>query len=452
MNKTVSFAYSLTLPSLMSLRYLLLCGWLLSGFNSRAQAALTKLGSIVVPSYGTELVVSGTTAYVFTASAGQQGVRIYDVSTPAAPRLLSTLALPNATNLSPLPPRHAVVSNGMLCVTSYHTNLTTPHFAALWTIDVRDPANPSVRSADGVVGEEDFVAASGDYFYVLPDDRNQVLVYNRTPVTGPGYSYLYPERTIDLPYSLSGIIGVSFTGTTAYVQYANGVFATLDMRNAAQPVSSPGTTPGTITAVSGTLAAGLAQPVYAGSVPSNTLRFYSLNTPLQPALLRSQAGSYGTQVAVGTQHVFTCGKTSPFVSAVPSSAEPLRGYFLASSGSAPLEAMATDTNGANALVAANNMAYVLTDTEFSIYAFPATVTATRGAATLAPLALYPNPATRTVQVIQATAGSSVAVYDLTGRICLQAKLPPSGTLDVSALSAGLYQVRTDTAVGKLTIQ
>jgi hypothetical protein len=437
----------------MCIRYFLLSSLLLaSTLTTWAQTALTKLGSVAVPGYGTELVVSGTTAYVFTASAGQQGLRVYDVSTPAAPRLLSTLALPNAINFGALPPRHAAVSGGLLCVTSYHSNVVIPNFSALWTIDVSNPASPSVRTADGVAGEEDFVATTGEYVYAVASDRNQLYVYNRTPVTGFGQPYLTIARTIDLPYSLSGIISLSFTGTTAYVQYANGVYATLDMRNAAQPVSSPGITPGTITAASGTLAAGLAQPVYAGSVPSNTLRFYSLSTPLQPSSLRSQAGKYGTQVAVGAQTVFTCGETSPFISAVPSSTEPLRGYFLASNGSAPLEAVAADTHGANALVAANNMAYVLTDTEFSIYAFPATITATRGATALAPLALYPNPASRTVQLAQATPGSSVAVYDLTGRICLQAKLPPSGTLDVSALSAGLYHVRTGTAVGKLTIQ
>jgi hypothetical protein len=345
-----------------------------------------------------------------------------------------------------------VVNDGLLCVTSYNSPLSTPHFSALWTIDVSNPASPSVRTTSGVVGEEDFVAATGEYVYVVAADRNQLYVYNRNPVISSGYTYLTQERTIDLPYSLSGIIGLSLTGTTAYVQYANGVFATLDVRNAAQPVSSPGTTPGTITSASGTLAAGLAQPVYTGSVPSNTLRFYSLSSPLQPTLMRSQAGSYGTRVAVGGQIVFTCGETSPFISAAPSSPEPLRGYFLASNGSAPLEAVAADTHGANALVTANNMAYVLTDTELSIYAFPATVTATRGVIALAPLAFYPNPASHTVQLIQGTPGSSVTVYDLTGRLCLQAKLPVNGTLDVSTLSAGLYQVHAGTAIGKLTIQ
>ncbi|MDO7886011.1 T9SS type A sorting domain-containing protein [Hymenobacter cheonanensis] len=438
----------------MRIHYFMLPSLLLLGtVAARAQAALAKLGSVTMPSYGTELVVDGTTAYVLTASAGQQGLRIYDMSTPAAPRLLSAIALPNAGNLSALPPRHAVVSNGLLCVTSYHSNLTTPHFGALWTVDVRNPASPAVRTADIVVGEEDFIAATGDYIYVVPDDRNQAYVYNRTPmVASSGYTYLAQERTIDLPYSLSGIIGLNLTGTTAYVQYANAVFATLDVRNPAQPISSPGTMPGTIRAASGTLAAGLAQSVYAGSIPSNTLRFYSLSNPLQPTLVQSRAGNYGTRLAAGTQTVFTCGETSPFISAAPSSAEPLRGYFMASSASTPLEAVAMGTQGANALVAANNMAYVLTDNELSIYAFPTIVTATRGVATLAPLTLYPNPASRTVQLSQVTSSSSVTVYDLTGRICLQAKLPASGTLDISGLPAGLYQVHTGTAIGKLTIQ
>jgi hypothetical protein len=438
----------------MSLRYLLLSAWVLSGLSAQAQTSLTKLGSIAIPNYGTELVVSGTTAYVFTASAGQQGLRIYDVGTPASPRLLGTIALPNSPSLPALPARHAVLSGSTLLVTSYPTNITTPRSEAIWTIDVRNPTSPSVSTAGLTSGNEDsFVATSGDYFYVVPDDRNQLYVYNRTPiVTSSGFAYLPVERTIDLPYSLSGVIGLSLTGTTAYVQYANAIFATLDVRNPAQPVSSAGTTPGTISAASGALAAGLAQPVYAGSVPSNTLRFYSLSTPLQPSLLRAQAGTYGTRVAVGAQSVFTSGQTSPFISAVPSSAEPLRGYFLASNGSTPLEAVATGTQGANALVAANNLAYLLTDGELSIYAFPATVTATRGAASLAPITLYPNPASRTVQFDQARPGGSVAIYDLTGRICLQATLPSSRTLDVSTLSAGLYQVRTGTAVGKLTIQ
>jgi hypothetical protein len=437
----------------MRIRYFLLSSLLLLGtLSTWAQTALTKLGSVTIPSYGTELAVSGTTAYVLTASAGQQNLLVYDVSTPAAPRLLSTTALPSAPNLGALPPRHATVSGGLLCVTSYPSNRTTPLFSALWTIDVNNPASPVVRATAGIVGTDDFVAAAGDYVYVVAAERNQLYVLNRTPIAGSNPAYLPQERTIDLPYSLSGIIGVSLAGTTAYVQYANGAFATLDVRNPAQPVSSPGTTPGTISAASGTLAAGLAQPVYAGSLPSNTLRFYSLNSPLQPSLLRSQPGTYGTRVAVGAQNVFTCGETSPFVSAAPSSTEPLRGYFLPSNGGAPLEAVATDTQGANALVASANMAYVLTDSELSIYAFPATVTATRGAAALAPLTLYPNPASHTVQLAQAAPGSSVAIYDLTGRICLETKLPLTGTLDVSALAAGLYHVRTGTSVGKLTIQ
>ncbi len=438
----------------MSLRYLLFSTWLLSGFSSQAQATLTKLSSVAVPSYGTELVVSGTTAYVLTASAGQHGLRVYDVSTPATPRLLSTLALPRALGTAALPPRHAVVNNGVLFVVSYPTNASIPATIVLWSIDVSNPASPSVRTTGGSTGgSETFVAASGNYLYVVPNNLSEVQVYNRTPYLFQNNPPLLTlERKVDLPYSLSGIIGVKTSGTAAYVQYANNAFVTLNLSDAAQPVSSPGTTPGTITAADGSLAAGLAQPVYAGSIPSNTLHFYSLSNPLQPTLIRSQAGNYGTRVAVSGQSVFTCGETSPFIAAVPSSSEPLRGYLLTANGASSVEAVATGTQGSNALVAANGMAYVLTDTELSIYAFPNTVTSTRGASTLAPLALYPNPASRTVRLAQAAPGSSVAIYDLTGRICLETRLPPSGTLDVSALSSGLYHVRTGAAVGKLTIQ
>lgn len=47
----------------MRIRYFLLSSLLLLGtFATQAQTALTKLGSVAVPSYGTELVVEGTTA------------------------------------------------------------------------------------------------------------------------------------------------------------------------------------------------------------------------------------------------------------------------------------------------------------------------------------------------------------------------------------------------------
>lgn len=438
----------------MRIRYSFLSAlFLLGSLPAWAQNTLTKLGSVTLPGYGTELVVDGTTAYVLTASAGKQGLQVYDVSMPAAPRLLSTIALPGAGPISAVPPRHAVVSDGILFVSSYPSPVSFPPSIVMWSIDVSNPASPSVRAVNSTSWSNDLlVAGRGNYLYAVPDNLNKLYVYNRTPVVySGGTPYLPQERQVDLPYSLSGVSGVSISDTTAYVQYTNSVFATLDLTDAAQPVSSPGTAPGTISATSGKLAAGLAQPGYAGSVPANTLRFYALDTPSKPTLLRSQAGSYGTRVAVGGQSVFTCGAISPFVSAVPSSSEPLRGYFLASNGATLLEAVADGTQGANALVAANNKAYVLTDTELSIYTFPSVVTATRGAATLAPLALYPNPASGTVRITQPAADGNVAIYDATGKLCLQTKLPASGTLDISTLPTGLYQVRTGHATGKLAI-
>ena len=245
---------------------------------------------------------------------------------------------------------------------------------------------------------------------------------------------------------------MSVSGNTIYVQYGNGVFATLDITNPANPVSSAGTATGTVSAASGALAAGLAQPLYAGSVPSNTLRLYSLSSPLQPAVLYTLPGSYGTQVAVGGQSVFTIGATSPYITAVASSSQPLRGYYVPTTGAAPVAAVDAISQGANALVAANNLAYVLTDASLSIYAFPATVLAAHPIASQAALSIYPNPASGTVHIPQLAPGTAITIYDIAGRICLLAALPSSGALDVSTLPAGLYQVRTGTSVHKLLIE
>lgn len=428
----------------------LIAGLLLVGtLTARAQATLTKLSNVAVPSIGTELAVSGTTAYVFTANASQQQLLIYDVSTPAAPQLTSTLTLPPAPGLPPLPFRHAVVSNGTLYASSYPTVATTPSSQTTLAIDVRNPTSPSVVGVVlSVGGNERFLAASGDYLYTVPDNNNVLAVYNRAQLSGP---YLSLLQTVNLPYSLSGILSLSRSGNTLYVQYGNGVFATVDITNPANPVSSAGTTPGVVSAAAGPLGAGLVQPLYAGSVPSNTLRLYSLSNPLQPALSYNLPGSYGTRVAVSGQGVFTVGATSPYLPAVASSSQPLRGYYVPTNGTAPVAAVDATSQGANALVAANNLAYVLTDASLSIYAFPATVLATHSAASPAALIIYPNPASGTVHLPQLTPGAAITIYDIAGRSCLLATLPASGKLNISALPAGLYQVRTGTSVSKLLI-
>lgn len=431
------------------MRPLLLAACLLGVISAQAQSSLTKLGSVTVPGYGTELLVNGTTAYVFTAVAGAQYLRVYDVSAPASPQLLSSIALTNNTNFPPLPPRHATLSNGILYAVSYPTTLYTPAGHSIWAINVTNPASPVLYASSFVTGgDEAFVAASGDYLYSAVNNAPSLSVTSRN--TYPNNT-LMPVRTVSLPYSLSGIIGLSVSGTTAYVQYANSVFATLDLTNPANPVSSPGTTAGTISATSGALAYGLAQPGYVGSLPSNTLCFYSLATPTQPSLVRTQAGTYGTRVAAGGQSVFTVGATSPYQVAAATSNEPLRGYYSPTGGAAPVAAVTTDTQGANALAVVNNVAYVLTDTELRIYAFPTTVTATRGAA-LAALPLYPNPAHSQLRLPQLAPGTPLAIYDALGRVCLETKLPVNGTLDISALPAGLYHVHTAGATSKLVVE
>ncbi|NML64344.1 T9SS type A sorting domain-containing protein [Hymenobacter sp. RP-2-7] len=434
----------------MRLRYLLFPLLLAGGLNARAQALLQKLGSISLPTIGTALAVDGTTAYVLTASAGESQLLTYDVSTPASPRQLSRLALPTA-NTPPLPFRYAVVSNHTLYVSSYPTSYTTPHSESTLALNVQNPSAPAlIGHVLSVGGDETHLAASGDYLYTVSDNGLILRVYNRT---GPIYSsYLSEVKNINLPYSLSGILSLCASGNTLYVQYGNGVFATVDITNPAAPVSSSATRVGTISAASGALAVGLAQPQYVGSVPSNTLRIYSLATLLQPALIRELPGSYGTRVALQGQFAYTVGETSPYIPAVASSREPLRAYYLPASGGAPIVATDPASQGANALVAANNLVYAVTDTDVSIYAFPATALATRAATATANLPLYPNPARGQVHLPQLAPGSPVSIFDVTGRCCLQAAVPAQGHLDISSLSAGLYHVRAGGTSSKLVVE
>lgn len=428
----------------MVTRYLLLAALLTGrGLNASAQATLTQLGSIAVPTYGTTLAVSNTTAYVLTAAAGVQHLLTYDVSNAAAPQLLSSLVL----DTGGVPARHAVVNGTMLYVSTFPRLNTYPSSPAILTIDVSNPSRPVVRSNTYLVGGTDlFLAARGNYLYAVLDQVPTLYIYEGIP---DGITL----SSMNLPYSLSGLVGLSINGTTGYVQYANPAFSTLDLTVPKRPVSSPGTTPGTIMATNGTRAYGLQQPTYAASVPSNTLYIYDTSSPLAPTLVRSLPGTFGTRVAAGEQCVFTIGATSPFVAAVASSSVPLRGYYLpAGAASAALEAVAVTTQGANDLAVVGTKAYVLTDTNLAIYTFPSTVTATRGPAALAPLPLYPNPAHGLLTLPKLAAGTLVSLYDVTGRCCLQAPLSASRSLDISALPAGLYQVRAADASSKLLVE
>lgn len=434
-----------SLPSsfLVLTRYLLLTALLTSGLGAFAQATLTKLGSIAVPTYGTTLAVSGTTAYVLTASAGAQRLLIYDVSNSAAPRLVSFLDL----ETDGAPARHAFVNGTLLYVSTFPRLNTYPSSPNLLTIDVANPVLPFVRKAITVVGgTELFLAAKGTCVYALLDQKSLLYVFGSVPDYGTG-------STVSLPYSLNGVLGLSVSGNTGYVQYANPAFSTLDLTVPTQPVSSAGTTPGTISTANGVLAYGLAQPVYATSSASNTLYIYNTSSPLAPTLVRALSGPLGTRVAAGEQCVYTVGATSPFLAAAGSSRASLRGYSLpAGAATAAMEAVDMATQGANDLAVVGTKAYVLTDTNLAIYSFPSTITATRGPASLVVLPLYPNPAHGLVSLPKLAVGTPVALYDVTGRCCLQAQLPASRTLDLSSLPAGLYQVRTPEATSKLLVE
>ncbi|MCC3157679.1 T9SS type A sorting domain-containing protein [Hymenobacter sp. 15J16-1T3B] len=82
---------------------------------------------------------------------------------------------------------------------------------------------------------------------------------------------------------------------------------------------------------------------------------------------------------------------------------------------------------------------------------PGTATATKNAAKLAPLAIYPNPARELVQVQGAGKGQSVELLDLQGRVVRT--LPAGATsLNVSDVKSGMYLVRSGAQQARIVVQ
>ncbi|HKK68765.1 MAG TPA: T9SS type A sorting domain-containing protein, partial [Bacteroidales bacterium] len=58
-----------------------------------------------------------------------------------------------------------------------------------------------------------------------------------------------------------------------------------------------------------------------------------------------------------------------------------------------------------------------------------------------PLEVYPNPAGRQISISGSEAGGQLRVYNQQGQVCLETEYRAGNTLDVSALSSGVYTIR-----------
>lgn len=109
--------------------------------------------------------------------------------------------------------------------------------------------------------------------------------------------------------------------------------------------------------------------------------------------------------------------------------------------SAPTTSTTTENAGITSR-ANNNRTFTFT---------PGGALSTKSARSLNALAIYPNPATHSAQVVGATKGQPVQLLDLQGRV-VREQAAGITTLDLSNLSAGLYLVRSGAQLGRVVVE
>jgi len=160
-----------------------------------------------------DIVISGTLAY---SAASLAGLRVFDVSNPAAPVELGSYVTPGkATNLA---------------LTSHYAYLADGD-SGLYVIDVADPAHPALTRFVSGVGY-DVCEIEGHYAYWLgasSSNKDGILrVYDITNPANPVYA---GGTWLEFAYSPAGMAVV---GTTAYV--AASLFYILDVSDPAHMV------------------------------------------------------------------------------------------------------------------------------------------------------------------------------------------------------------------------
>lgn len=182
------------------------------------------------PSVGTggaerDLTISGTMAYV---AAATNRLQLTNISDPAAPVLVSSIALNNgATGVAQ--------TTGVTVVGSkaYVTNA----YKGLFIVDVSNPGSPAVLGSVDTPGVAEDVAVSGNFAYVA-DYSSGLQVIN---ITNPAAPVII--GSVDTP---GNAFGVALFGSIAYVADEFVGVHVIDVSNPSAPiirgtVSNPGT-------------------------------------------------------------------------------------------------------------------------------------------------------------------------------------------------------------------
>lgn len=411
-------------------------GFLLLAATVHAQT-LTNVGSFGGAG-SLSVAASGTTAYVTNFSASTGGaLNLFNISNPALP-----LAIGSVNTGLPVPGRVIAVGSNMAFVVSYPYGSQAPTSSWLSAINVSNPAAPVPNARILLPPPPVYLATSGSLVYVASASAPVVNIYDGN------LAFVGSVNTLTPPTNLLVNAG------TLYVTRSNIVTTYNLAATPTAPTLIGSSGPASIQAVSGTRAYGVV-PADGTTVLVTSLRGYDVTSTSRMAPLsvvnNSAIGPMVTATS-GGRVVFTTGDANPTFNPPSSGSQfPLLAYNFTTPSQPTLAGQDNTVLNAYAIASSGDYAYLATGIGVQIYTLSGLPLVARTAAPAA-LPLYPNPAHGTLTLPRLTLGAPVAIYDALGRVCLDTKLPASGTLDISALPAGLYHVRTASATSKLVVE
>jgi hypothetical protein len=226
-------------------------------FDVSDPASPSSLGSLALATSPIGFSVEGTTVYLPGSSSG---LRIIDASDPTAPTQVGFFAGPGAA-------RDIVVRDGIGYLAQ--TN-------ALKTIDVSDPANPiEIGSSGTILATIEFVDVVGDYAFTTDFIEGIMQIFS-----------IADPASVDLVGSLAGfgfVTDIDAEGTDVYVTESLG-FHIIDASDPSSPVSSSFTHVGNVKGIkvvgsTAYIAGGAGLEIFDVSDPSAPINIGSYNTP-----------------------------------------------------------------------------------------------------------------------------------------------------------------------------
>ncbi len=230
--------------------------------------------------------------YSYTVLSGAtNNLVIANISTPAAPSIVSTTTLPGT-------PTNIAISGNYAYITG------TSDTAELQVVDISNPAVPTVVASVNMTGSGDGqgVFISGDYAYVTrsadtTSGANELTIVNITVPLAPVVTGGYSNNIV--------MYEVYVSGSYAYVTTASGSqeMLVVSVSNPASPTLAATYNPAGL--VAGRTVSGFGNTVFVGI--GTNLHALNVTTPTTPALLGTIAASgivYDVEIDASQQFAF----------------------------------------------------------------------------------------------------------------------------------------------------